>query len=344
MKTLKHIALTLFIVLGFLTGAAFGQTVNYPFNGRFSDFPDIPRDIWALGSDNEFYLQTACKKDFNRTFQAPTLGPNDPIARANFALFPSEQLIGIDFRASNGLLYAVSSFGRIFIVDTVAPGRGGIRFFSTVSPKFPGGVQSLADFNAVADALRLIGSDGSNYAVTGAGLNTTVVQTSLTYAAGDVFAGQRPYITGGAYTNAVAAAQQTIFYVVDYNQHTVASPLLGGNGSSNTGAGIFQTIGQFVDERGKVVNITPTADLDIYTDPDGTGGLINYLVGYSGRTMFYLNVNVIPQYIPGQLQAIPVITEQNADGGWLDIAVSTKPSGKCNGNGGFAGFFNFNRR
>ena len=90
---------------------------------------------------------------------------------------------------------------------------------SALSPVFNGGYQSLMDFNPMVNAIRLIDSEQQNYAVvkgaTGI-LNTTAVQTSLTYPAPDVNAGKDPNIACGAYTNNVAGATVTIFYMIDH--------------------------------------------------------------------------------------------------------------------------------
>jgi len=59
-------------------------------------------------------------------------------------------------------------------------------------------------FNPVVNALRLIGSDCSNYAVVNTGRDTTAVQTSLSYGAGHV---NFRYTSGGGDSTTTAGGQ-----------------------------------------------------------------------------------------------------------------------------------------
>ena len=77
-------------------------------------------------------------------------------------------LIGIDFRPADGkntALYALTDTGTIYTINLTANGLGNATQVSNMTTRFPSGVQSLFDFNAVVNAIRLIGSDRSNYAV-----------------------------------------------------------------------------------------------------------------------------------------------------------------------------------
>src|SRR5262249_36731378 len=141
----------------------------------------------------------------------------------------------------------------------------------SISPRFAGGFQSLMDFNPVVNAIRLIGSNDQNLAVVnsnGGNLNATAVQTAMTYPAGDVNAGKDPNISGGAYTNNYVGATSTISSGFDYDLDTFVTiaPATPG-GSSATGGGQLQTIGPLVNPKGVPINVSPTADFDIYTAP-----------------------------------------------------------------------------
>ncbi|MCI0391674.1 MAG: DUF4394 domain-containing protein [Acidobacteria bacterium] len=285
--------------------------------GGLREIPPIDRNVWALDADNTFHVRSACTKQFKRAFE--------------LTLFtPGEVLIGIDFRTTDNQLYALSNLGRIYIVDVTPPGRGNVVRIATLNPNFAGGFQSLADFNPLlvqgATPLRLIGSNRMNYAVVGANLNLTVPQQLTTYVAGDMNAAVLPSITGGAYSNNVQGATMTIFYALDYNLHTLVTPLVGANGSSATGAGVFQTIGMLRDARGNALVITPTADLDIYTE-NNNGLWSNYILGVTGRTLFYVNVADIPAPILGVNQDVTVKIDRLDAGGIVDIAVSTRAIG-----------------
>ena len=223
-------------------------------------------------------------------------------------------LIGIDFRpaqGNNNVVYAVTDTGRIYTISLRAGNLGAATLVSTMTPSFPSGYQSLMDFNPVVDAIRYIGSDTANYAVVkGANgiLNTTAVQTSLTYNANDVARGTIPKVSAGSYTNNVNGAAATIFYAIDHFRDTLVtidSPAAGG--SSATGGGVLRTIGPLVTPAGARINMSSITDVDISTLNNGT----NRLVGVSGRTFFTVDLaqvtgpaalgtqkNIITQGIP----------------------------------------------
>lgn len=260
-----------------------------------------PVDLYALDNDNGLWRWPACGRGFQREIK---LRPR----------LSNELLIGIDIRPSDGFLYAVSDNGSIYQVDIDPPGRGNIIMVSAVNPRFGGGVQSLMDFNPVVDAVRLIGSNDQNFAVVNSGgnLNQTVVQTRIAYAAGDPNAGIDPNLTGGAYTNNNPGAATTLFYGLDYDLDVLIAIAPGANGSSATGGGQLTTIGKLLTFAGNPINITPTADCDIYTDPNGS----NLLVGLSGRALFTLDP---AQTAPGQ--DVVVRSIGLFDGGFIDVAL-----------------------
>lgn len=94
---------------------------------------------------------------------------------------------------------------------------------------------------------------------------------------------------------------------------------------SATGAGQFQTIGKLVTFYGNPLLITPTADMDIFTNADGS----NFILGITGRTLFYLPVANIPALALGQTQNVTVQTDNLSEGGLIDIAVSTTARRNC---------------
>jgi hypothetical protein len=75
--------------------------------------------------------------------------------------------------------YAVSDTSKIHTIDLTGGAFGKATLISAISPSLPSGYRSLMNFNPVVGALRLIGSDCSNYAVVNMGWDTTTVQTSL---------------------------------------------------------------------------------------------------------------------------------------------------------------------
>src|SRR5262245_40319694 len=242
----------------------------------------MPRTpVYALDTDNTFFVLVPGTTTFVRLFRvadAPVDG----------------NLIGIDFRASTGnnnIIYALTDRGKIYTIGLTGANLGKATLISTMTttPNFPSGYQSLMDFNTVVDAVRLIGSDTTNYAVvnTGGNLATTAIQTSLTYNPADVNAGSTPRVSAGAYNNSVTGAKFTIFYGFDYNKDTMITidPATPG-GSSATGGGVVRTIGNLVTPTGGRVKVSSTADIDIYTLSNGA----NRLVGVSGRTFFTIDL------------------------------------------------------
>jgi Domain of unknown function (DUF4394) len=242
---------------------------------------NMPVNIFALTTSNVLYVLPAGGSFYQ------SLGTISGIPGA---------AIGMDFRPANGQLYVLSELGRLYTVNfNVSPPSATL--VSTLTPRFPSGFQSLMDFNPVVDAIRLIGSDRLNYAVVrdAAGiLNTTAVQTSLTYTPGDVNAGAMPYICSGAYTNNVNGAATTLFYGIDYDKDTFTKVAdLTAGGSSNTAGGKMQTIGPLVDVAGNRITVDPLSKFDI-----GTINGVDNLVGVSRNISYVINLAQINPNLP----------------------------------------------
>jgi uncharacterized protein DUF4394 len=271
-----------------------------------------PVFIFALTTDNTLYLLAPGSTVYQSLGRVAGIGGND--------------LIGLDFRPADKRLYGLTDGGRLYTINfNVAPPTATL--VSTMTPRFPSGFQSLMDFNPVVDAIRLIGGDTQNYAVVkGANgiLNTTAVQTSLTYAAGDVNAGKTPKVTGGAYNNNVAGATTTLFYAMDYDQDTLVTIADKNNGSSNTGGGRLQTIGPLVDSAGNKITVNALNDFDIIT----LNG-VNFLIGASRDITYQISLNQINPNLPlGTTQNVVVQgflfpTNPAARSSFIDIAAST---------------------
>jgi len=263
-------------------------------------------NIYAITNDNTLFVLRPGSTSFSRI---------NTISNVNGTI------IGMDFRVADGRLYAVSDTGVLY---TISLSNAAATQVSTLTSRFDGGVQSLLDFNPVANAIRLIGSNDQNYAVTnanGGNLNQTVVQTKLAYVAGDPNANTDPNITGGSYTNNFVGAKTTIFYALDYandNVVGIARPLTA-TGSSNTGGGQLQTIGKLFDNNnnnGQPVNFGPTSDFDIYTDAQGV------------NTGIILNGNRLITFAISQInQNLPVGATQNLGGFGVTLGSSSNSTG-----------------
>jgi len=249
-------------------------------------------NIYALNTNNVILVLRPGDTNFSR------------LVRVNQA---NGNLIGIDFRPFDKRLYALTDTGTLYTIALGAANLGAVTKVSSLSPRFDAGYQSLMDFNPVVDAIRLIGSDNSNYAVVKDAngiLNTTAVQTSLTYPALDVNAGKDPNVACGSYTNNVAGATVTLFYGIDYGLDTlVFIPPAAAGGSSATGGGLLQTIGKLVTPTGAPINVAPTTDIDITTNANG----VNTIYGVSGRSLFSIDMAQIkPTLVRGQTQNVVV--------------------------------------
>jgi len=270
----------------------------------------LPTSVFAGGlCDN--LTQAECKSIASRQVYA-LLGSNviatvygSKILKQSVVNGVDGNLIGLDFRPSQSSppdrnntpgLYALSDTGKIYTVNVNVSGENRATLVSSLTMRFDGGMQTLADFNPVVDALRVIGSNDQNFAVVNSGgnLNATAKQTAITYAAGDPQAGQDPNLTAGTYNNNIAGAATTIFYALDYATESLVTIADLTNGSSATGGGRLKTIGRIVDGAGKPINIAPEAGIDVYTDTVvGNAAIIA-----NGRTMYFLNLGTVNINLP----------------------------------------------
>ena len=273
------------------TASAAAATVRFRGVAAGLDIPNVP--VYALTSDNAIYVLRPGASNYVRLGRVETEGGN---------------LIGFDFRVSDGKLYALTDLGVLYTIPVSQYAVGNATRVSTMNPRFTGGFEMLFDFNPVANAIRVAGSNDQNLAVVngtdGSNLSTTVAQTKFAYTTGDVNFGQDPELTGGAYTNNIAGATTTLFYAIDADKDTLVTIAdKTATGSSNTGGGKLQTIGQFYDEQGNRLNMSPTSDMDIYTDKTGK----NFLVGQTTRLLFTIDLSQInPNLAVGKTQKIVV--------------------------------------
>ena len=105
-------------------------------------------------------------------------------------------VVGIDVRPADGMLYAVTADGGIYTVDAKS---GQATMKSKISEQVKGAV-TVVDFNPAADRLRVITSEGANLRINVDDGKTTVDGT-LKYKDGDAMAGKTAKVIAGAYTN-----------------------------------------------------------------------------------------------------------------------------------------------
>lgn len=125
--------------------------------------------------------------------------PSQILSRVSISgLNVGEQLVGIDFRPANNLLYGLGSSSQLYIIDTRtgAATRVGPPLSTPLS-----GTEFGFDFNPTVDRIRVVSDTGQNLRLhpdTGA---VAFVDSTLAYAAGDQNAGRAPRVGGAAYLN-----------------------------------------------------------------------------------------------------------------------------------------------
>ena len=132
-----------------------------------------------------------------------------------------ERLLGFDVRPKDGLLYGISSTGRIVTIDPVtgvatvkatlaADATDATSPYATVI-----GTSFAVDFNPVADRLRVIGNTGQSLRIN--------VDTGATTTDGAINrAGAAPAVTAAAYTNSYAGTTATMLYDIDLSSASLA--------------------------------------------------------------------------------------------------------------------------
>lgn len=145
-----------------------------------------------------------------------------------------ENILGIDFRPSNGLLYALGSTSRIYVIDTATAGAAAVNT-TPFSPALSG-TSFGVDFNPVPDAIRIVSNTGQNLRInpnTGQSANPTG-DTSLNPGS--------PNVTAALYVNNFAGATVTTLFGIDTVQNTLVR-IGGPDGNPSPNGGVVTTIG-----------------------------------------------------------------------------------------------------
>lgn len=145
----------------------------------------------------------------------------------------NENLLGIDYRPANGMLYGITST-KIYMINA---DTGAATEVSTLSQPIAVGQESGVDFNPVVDRLRVVGSNDQNFRInvdTGA----VTVDGNINYGAGDRNARQNPNLTAAAYTNSFAGTpaptRTTVLYGIDYDRDVLTIQNPPNNGTLQT--------------------------------------------------------------------------------------------------------------
>jgi hypothetical protein len=148
--------------------------------------------------------------DENDILVFDTSNPVDLIRGGVVTGLGNQDLIGIDFRPSNGLLYGVGNLGGIFTinVNTFAATQ-----VATLSVPLSGSRFGF-DFNPSADLLRIVSDTEQNLRVNVA-TGIAIVDSPLQYGSG-----VNPAVTGAAYTNNHDTSLGTTLYDIDVRSNT----------------------------------------------------------------------------------------------------------------------------
>lgn len=115
-----------------------------------------------------------------------------------------ENILGIDFRPANGILYGLGSSSRLYSINTqtgAASQVGASGAFALSGSSFG------FDFNPVPDRIRVVSNTGQNLRLNPN--DGTLAATDASLNPGT------PNVSGAAYTNSFAGAATTTLYVID---------------------------------------------------------------------------------------------------------------------------------
>ncbi len=164
----------------------------------------------AGGSVGQFWALTVG----NLILRASLLNPNQVSQTLVVAgLQGGEDLLAIDVRPSNGVLYALGSTSRLYTIDTVtafATQVGAGPFTTPLS-----GTHFGFDFNPVADRIRIVSDTGQNLRINPDTGSVVATDASLAFSNGDPNFGATPAVTACAYDQNVAGSATTSLFAID---------------------------------------------------------------------------------------------------------------------------------
>lgn len=231
--------------------------------------------LLALGADGQLFKIDSASQKITATMSASSPSP----------------LRGIDVRPANGMLYALGSDNQLYTLDL---STGAASKVASLNKQLPGSGQAVIDFNPVADKMRMLAADGTNFRVN-VDTGEVTVDGSVAYAADGAYAGKSAQVVAGAYTNSYAGTQATSLYNVDL----ASSSLMLQNPPND---GVQQVVGMVADG-------LKNAAMDIASD--GKGGNTAYLL--TGTTLHTVDLASGKPMTLGDIAGLP--------GNIIDIAV-----------------------
>jgi hypothetical protein len=179
---------------------------------------------------------------FNNLVSFERASPNTIYSRvAITGLQAGEQILGIDFRPANGLLYGLGSTSRLYTINTttgVATQVGAGAFSPALS-----GTDFGFDFNPVVDRIRVVSDTDQNFRLNPDTGTVAGTDTTLAYDASDPNAASNPNVVGAAYTKNVVGGGPTTLYGIDSNLDALVRIGSVGGSPTSPNSGLLFTVG-----------------------------------------------------------------------------------------------------
>lgn len=178
--------------------------------GQLQKLGNLPANIIGIAIPTEPVAYAVNDANNLLIFNPMAASPIVPTTKTIMGLQPGENILGIDFRPSNGQLYALGSTSRIYTLTVNAANTATYTATALVSGPFTpalSGTNFGFDFNPVPDLIRIVSNTRQNLRispVTGA-LNTADTDLSIVSAT----------ITAAAYANNFAGTATTTLYDID---------------------------------------------------------------------------------------------------------------------------------
>jgi hypothetical protein len=204
----------------------------------------------------------------------------------------SGRVLGIDVRPSDGKLYGLFEDGTVATIDAQTGVATPLETLTTVPAA---GTHVTVDFNPVADAMRIMASDGTNLRTKIAGGSVTEDKPHA-FDGNDMHASETPAVIAGAYTNSYKGTEKTALYNID----GIIAGLIRQDPPND---GTLKAVGKLG------VALESSIGFDILSD--GKGGNEAWLM--NGATLYAVDLKTG--------KAIMVGTISNVDGGVRDIAI-----------------------
>jgi trimeric autotransporter adhesin len=198
-------------------------------------------------------------------------------------LQPGDQILGIDVRPADGLLYAAGSSGQLYTIRTTADAgfatatRGPMLQTATGSAQFASftGSGFGFDFNPMKDKLRMVSNTGQNLRIDVEAGGVTTDSRLTPSSAGS---------TAAAYTNSFVGAASTMLYVIDINARQLA---IQGQRSGDPNKGDLKPVGSL----GINAELQSASGFDINGRTNGAFAALNLTTSNGVSELYSINLS-----------------------------------------------------